>query len=31
METRPPTTVRILIAVGFAISCFGHALVKWLD
>ena len=30
METRPPTTVRILIAVGFAISCFGLALFLWL-
>ena len=30
METRPPTTVRILVAVGFAISCFGLALFLWL-
>ena len=30
METRPPTTVRILIAVGFALSCFGLALFLWL-
>jgi virulence factor Mce-like protein len=30
METRPPTTARILIAVGFAISCFGLALFLWL-
>ena len=30
METRPPSTVRILIAVGFAISCFGLALFLWL-
>ena len=30
METRPPTTVRILIAVGFAISCFALALFLWL-
>ena len=30
METRPPTITRILIAVGFAISCFGLALFLWL-
>jgi phospholipid/cholesterol/gamma-HCH transport system substrate-binding protein len=30
METRPPTTARILIAVGFALSCFGLALFLWL-
>ena len=30
METKPPTTGRILIAVGFAISCFGLALFLWL-
>jgi phospholipid/cholesterol/gamma-HCH transport system substrate-binding protein len=30
METRPPTVTRILIAVGFAISCFGLALFLWL-
>ncbi|MDX6580890.1 MAG: phospholipid/cholesterol/gamma-HCH transport system substrate-binding protein [Solirubrobacterales bacterium] len=30
METRPPTTTRILIAVGFALSCFGLALFLWL-
>jgi phospholipid/cholesterol/gamma-HCH transport system substrate-binding protein len=30
METRPPTFGRILIAVGFAISCFGLALFLWL-
>ena len=30
METRPPTVARILIAVGFAISCFGLALFLWL-
>ena len=30
METRPPTTGRILIAVGFALSCFGLALFLWL-
>ncbi len=30
METRAPTIGRILIAVGFAISCFGLALFLWL-
>jgi virulence factor Mce-like protein len=30
METRPPTISRILIAVGFVISCFGIALFLWL-
>jgi virulence factor Mce-like protein len=30
METRPPTTGRILIAVGFALSCFALALFLWL-
>jgi phospholipid/cholesterol/gamma-HCH transport system substrate-binding protein len=30
METRPPTTVRLLIAIGFALSCFGLALFLWL-
>lgn len=30
METRPPTLTRILIAVGFALSCFGLALFLWL-
>ena len=30
METRPPTVGRILIAIGFAISCFGLALFLWL-
>ena len=30
METRPPTATRILIAVGFALSCFGLALFLWL-
>jgi ABC-type transporter Mla subunit MlaD len=30
VETRPPTTARILIAVGFALSCFGLALFLWL-
>ncbi|MDX6587325.1 MAG: phospholipid/cholesterol/gamma-HCH transport system substrate-binding protein [Solirubrobacterales bacterium] len=29
METRPPTALRILIAVGFAISCFALALFLW--
>ena len=29
METRPPTPIRILIAVGFAISCFALALFLW--
>ena len=30
MQTRPPTITRILIAVGFALSCFGLALFLWL-
>jgi phospholipid/cholesterol/gamma-HCH transport system substrate-binding protein len=30
MATRPPTATRILIAVGFALSCFGLALFLWL-
>ncbi len=30
METRPPTAGRVLIAVGFAISCFGLLLFLWL-
>ena len=30
METRAPSIGRILIAVGFAISCFGLALFLWL-
>jgi virulence factor Mce-like protein len=30
METRVPSLGRILIAVGFAISCFGLALFLWL-
>ncbi|MEJ7875097.1 MAG: MlaD family protein [Solirubrobacterales bacterium] len=30
METRPPTATRILIAVGFAISCFSLALFLWI-
>ncbi len=29
METRPPTAIRILIAVSFAISCFALALFLW--
>ncbi len=29
METRPPTVGRVLIAVGFAISCFGLLLFLW--
>jgi hypothetical protein len=29
METRQPTAIRILIAVGFAISCFALALFLW--
>ena len=29
METRPPTATRILIAVGFAISCFSLLLFLW--
>lgn len=29
MATRPPTVTRILIAVGFAISCFGLLLFLW--
>jgi phospholipid/cholesterol/gamma-HCH transport system substrate-binding protein len=29
METRPPTASRILIAIGFAISCFALALFLW--
>lgn len=29
METRPPTVTRILIAVGFAISCFALFLFLW--
>lgn len=29
METRPPTVGRIMVAVGFAISCFGLALFLW--
>jgi len=30
METRPPTVGRILIAVAFALSCFGLLLFLWL-
>src|SRR5215213_2107330 len=30
METKPPTVTRILIAVGFALSCFGLALFLWI-
>ena len=30
METRPPTFGRILVAVGFAVSCFGLLLFTWL-
>ena len=30
METRPPTAGRILIAAGFALSCFALALFLWL-
>jgi len=30
METQPPTVGRILIAAGFAISCFALALFLWL-
>src|SRR3954447_16684749 len=30
METRPPTVTRILIAVGFALSCFALALFLWI-
>ena len=29
METKPPTAVRILIAFGFAVSCFGLLLFLW--
>lgn len=31
METRPPTYGRILLAVGFAISCFALLLFLWLS
>ena len=30
METRPPTVTRILVALGFALSCFGLALFLWI-
>jgi ABC-type transporter Mla subunit MlaD len=30
METRPPTITRILIAAGFALSCFALALFLWI-
>src|ERR1044072_1094237 len=30
METRPPTVTRILIAAGFALSCFALALFLWI-
>jgi len=30
METRPPTATRILVALGFALSCFGLALFLWI-
>jgi virulence factor Mce-like protein len=30
MATRPPTVTRILIAVGFTLSCFGLALFLWI-
>jgi phospholipid/cholesterol/gamma-HCH transport system substrate-binding protein len=30
METRPPTVTRILIAIGFTLSCFGLALFLWI-
>jgi virulence factor Mce-like protein len=30
METRPPTFTRILIAAGFALSCFALALFLWI-
>ncbi|HSJ18115.1 MAG TPA: MlaD family protein [Solirubrobacterales bacterium] len=30
METRPPTPVQLLVAVAFAISCFGLLLFLWL-
>jgi phospholipid/cholesterol/gamma-HCH transport system substrate-binding protein len=30
METRPPTISRILIAAGFAVSCFGLLLFLWI-
>jgi virulence factor Mce-like protein len=30
METRPPTFTRILVAAGFALSCFALALFLWI-
>ena len=30
METRAPTITRILIAIGFALSCFALALFLWI-
>jgi phospholipid/cholesterol/gamma-HCH transport system substrate-binding protein len=30
METRPPTLTRILVAIGFALSCFALALFLWI-
>src|SRR5215207_1019636 len=30
MATTPPTVTRLLIAIGFALSCFGLALFLWL-
>ena len=30
METRPPTPTRILVAVGFALSCFALGLFLWI-
>jgi virulence factor Mce-like protein len=30
METRPPTVGRVLVAIGFALSCFGLLLFLWL-
>jgi virulence factor Mce-like protein len=31
METRPPTVTRILVAIGFALSCFALALFLWIS
>jgi virulence factor Mce-like protein len=30
VETRPPTIARILVAIGFALSCFALALFLWI-
>ncbi len=30
METRPPTIVQMLVAVGFALSCFALLLFLWI-